>query len=114
MRTLRFLINKLNGWSVLSVIFILLILSPNIDILIHMFNKPNGNWLHIKAYLLKDYIINSAILVTMTGLFCTLAGTIMAWLISAYNFPLRNFFKWALILPLAIPPYIAAYTYNGI
>lgn len=27
---------------------------------------------------------------------------------------MRNFFKWAFILPLAIPPYIAAYTYNGI
>lgn len=114
MRTLRFLVNKLNSWSVLSVIFIVLILSPNIDILIHMFTKPNENWLHIKTYLLTDYIINSAILVVMTGVFCTLAGTIMAWLISAYNFPLRNFFKWALILPLAIPPYIAAYTYNGI
>lgn len=79
-----------------------------------MFTKPNENWLHIKTYLLTDYIINSTILVIMTGVFCTLAGTIMAWLISAYNFPLRNFFKWALILPLAIPPYIAAYTYNGI
>lgn len=114
MRTLRFLINKLNGWSVLSVIFIVLILSPNIDILIHMFNTPNENWIHIKAYLLKAYVINSAILVGMTAVFCMLAGTIMAWLISAYNFPLRIFFKWALILPLAIPPYIAAYTYNGL
>lgn len=114
MRTIRFLKNKLNGWSILSVIFIVLILSPNIDIMVHMFSEPNENWIHIKTYLLKDYVINSIILLVMTGVFCTLAGTIMAWLISAYDFPLRNFFKWALILPLAIPPYIAAYTYNGI
>ena len=28
-------------------------------------------------------------------------------------FHLGNFFRWALILPLAIPPYIGAYTYSG-
>jgi iron(III) transport system permease protein len=41
-------------------------------------------------------------------------GTTLAWLIAAYEFPLRKFFKWALILPLTVPPYIAAYTYNGV
>ncbi|MFP3381428.1 iron ABC transporter permease, partial [Bacillus sp. SIMBA_069] len=36
----------------------------------------------------------------------------LAWLIAAYDFPLRRFLNWAFVLPLAIPPYIAAYTYG--
>ncbi|SHN58938.1 iron(III) transport system permease protein [Fervidobacterium gondwanense DSM 13020] len=31
-----------------------------------------------------------------------------------YDFPLRNFFSWALVLPLAFPPYVGAYTYSNL
>ena len=41
------------------------------------------------------------------------AGTATAWLVTAHDFPGRRFFEWALILPLAVPAYIAAYTYAG-
>lgn len=104
----------INSWSILSFVFLLLILIPNINTLLHIFSKPNENWNHIKEYLLKDYVINTIKLITTTGLFTMLLGTLLAWIISVYEFPLRGFFKWALVLPLAIPPYIAAYTYNGI
>ena len=105
---------QINIWSGLSLVFIILILLPNLNILINIFNKANENWSHIKQYLLKDYIVNSLIIVVFTGLFTIIIGVSLSWIISAYNFPLRSFFKWAVILPLAIPPYIAAYTYSGI
>jgi iron(III) transport system permease protein len=90
------------------------VLIPNANILLNIFEPANENWNHIKEYLLQDYIINSTILVIFTGIFSILIGLIPAWLITQYEFPFRNFFKWALILPLAIPPYIGAYTYNGL
>ncbi|MDK2822639.1 MAG: iron(III) transport system permease protein [Clostridia bacterium] len=105
---------NLNIWSICSFIFIVLIILPNLNILLNFFSSPNENWNHIKEYLLKDYIVNSLKLIAFTGLFTILMGTSLSWLISAYDFPFRAFFKWALILPLAIPPYIAAYTYNGL
>ncbi|MFT9497621.1 ABC transporter permease [Anaerosolibacter sp.] len=105
---------NINGWSLLSMIFIILIILPNFQILGGIFKESNENWLHIKEYLLKDYMINSMILITITGIFTVIIGVSLAWVISVYDFPLRNFLKWALVLPLAIPPYIAAYTYNGI
>jgi len=108
------IIQQLNIWSIFSFIFILLIILPNLNILINFFHPPNENWSHIKQYLLKDYVFNSLKLIGFTGLFTILLGTSLSWLISVYDFPLRSFFKWALILPLAIPPYIAAYTYNGL
>lgn len=106
--------DNINIWTVLSFIFVMLIVLPNIHIIINIFQKPNENWAHIKQYLLKDYVMNSMTLITFTGLFTIFIGTSLAWLISVYDFPLRSFFKWSLVLPLAIPPYIAAYTYNGI
>jgi iron(III) transport system permease protein len=41
-------------------------------------------------------------------------GVPTAWLVTRYEFPGRQVLKWALILPLAIPTYIAAYAYSGI
>ncbi|WP_209125173.1 iron ABC transporter permease [Alkalihalobacillus sp. BA299] len=101
-------------WAVLSFIFITIILLPNIVIGIHFFAEANDNWYHIKEYLLFDIIYNTIILLVFTGIATTIIGTSLAWIVTVYKFPLRNFFKWGLILPLAIPPFIGAYTYHGI
>ena len=65
-------------------------------------NKENG----IKLI----EFLTSAIVLIFTVMFIIIIGTTLAWLISAYDFPFRKFLRWALILPLAIPPYIEAYT----
>ncbi|RDY29145.1 iron ABC transporter permease [Romboutsia weinsteinii] len=104
---------KFNGWAILSTIFILMIVIPNINVISYLFGEPNENWYHIKEFLLKDYIVNTIIICIFTGILTMILGTSLAWLTSAYEFPMRRFFRWALILPLSIPPYIAAYTYAG-
>lgn len=103
-----------NSWALLSLFFITLIILPNLSIVLSLFSPPTENWSHIKEYLLNNYIVNTLTLVLFTGLATMLIGVSLAWLISAYDFPFRRFFKWGLILPLAIPPYIGAYTYHGI
>ncbi|MGL5749305.1 MAG: iron ABC transporter permease, partial [Paraclostridium sp.] len=90
---------KFNGWAILSSIFMLMIILPNIDVIIHLFQKPNENWYHIKEYLLKDYIINTLIICVATGFLTMIIGTSLAWIVSAYEFPMRKFFRWGLILP---------------
>ena len=104
---------KLNIWSVLSILGVIMVLLPSLNIFANLLTPASENWLHIKEYLLKDYIRNSLILITFTGLFTVIIGVILAWLVSVYEFPFKNFFKWALILPMAIPSNIGAYTYNG-
>nr|WP_272495875.1 iron ABC transporter permease [Bacillus pinisoli] len=91
----------------------MLILLPNLLIATHFFSPPNENWQHIKDYLLLDIISNTLVLMTITGLLTTIIGTSLAWVVTVYQFPFRNFFRWGLILPLAIPPFIGAYTYHG-
>lgn len=105
---------QLNSWSLLSFIFIVIIFLPNLFIVAQFFTKPNENWYHIQEFLLNNLVINTLMLVAFTGFFSIMIGVSLAWFISAYDFPLKSFFKWALILPLAIPPYIGAYTYNGL
>ncbi|KZL92579.1 ABC transporter permease [Clostridium magnum] len=105
---------KVNSWEGLSFIFVLFVTLPCMYILLHLLDKPNENWYHIKTFLLKDYIINTLKIAVFTGIFTMITGTTLAWLIAAYDFPFRKFFKWSLILPLTVPPYIAAYTYSGI
>ncbi|RCW77266.1 ABC transporter permease [Saliterribacillus persicus] len=103
-----------NIWTLLSVIIVLLVIAPNISIFISFFVESSENWAHVKEHILPELLKNTTLLIIFTSIGTILIGTSLAWLISAYQFPGKNFFKWALILPLAIPPYIAAYTYNGI
>ncbi len=111
------MLNKIglkNKWSMISLLIIILILLPSIFIFLGLFNETSDNWIHIKTYLLKDYVINSFILTLFTGIFSIIIGVSLAWIVNAYDFKFKNFFKWALILPLAIPPYIGSYTYVGL
>ncbi|MBD2861541.1 ABC transporter permease [Paenibacillus oceani] len=101
-----------NAWVLLSAAGALAALVPSLYILIGLFRKPNENWQHIQEYLLLDYALESLRLVLGTVFFTVLIGVTLAWLVAAYEFPLRRFFAWAFVLPLAIPPYIAAYTYG--
>jgi iron(III) transport system permease protein len=105
---------QLNIWAILSLLFVSIILIPNFLIGFQLFTEPNENWQHIKDYLLRNYIYNTLVIVTLTGIATAIIGISLAWLITMYKFPLRNFLKWGLILPLAIPPYIGAYAYHGL
>lgn len=104
---------KINGWGWLSAFILLFLLLPIGIIISSVFSPVSENWQHIVDYMLKNYIINSTKLVVFSTLFSVSIGLYLAWIISAYDFPLRDFFKFIFILPLAIPPYIGAYTYNG-
>ncbi len=104
---------NMNGWVALSLIGAAVVLLPNLYILINIFQKGNENWQHIQQFLLKDTIVNTLSLITGTAVFSMIIGVTLAWLVVAYDFPLKSFFRWALILPMAIAPYIGAYTYSG-
>ncbi|WP_214827735.1 iron ABC transporter permease [Exiguobacterium sp. s26] len=105
---------QLNGWAILSFIALVFIVLPGVVVLVELFAPVNENWQHIREYLLPTYVRNTLFIMLATGLLTTIIGTSLAWFVTVYDFPFRRFFKWALILPLAIPPYIGGYTYHGI
>ncbi|MGM0901326.1 MAG: ABC transporter permease [Bacillota bacterium] len=111
-RVKRYAQKELNGWWIISMIGAAVILMPILFVFLELFQEPNKNWFQIREYLLQNYLFNTMSLVVLTGVLTSFLGITLAWLTTAYEFPLRNFFRWGLMLPLAIPPYIAAYTYR--
>jgi len=109
---MRDLKQQMNGWVILSLVGAAIVLLPNFSILANLFQPPNENWAHISEYMMADYALQSLWLVLFTGLFTVMIGVSLAWLVTAYDFPLKRLFRWAFVLPLAIPPYIAAFTYG--
>lgn len=103
---------RMSGWYIVTLIMAALIVLPTLYVLLELFKPESEKWAHVKEYLLADYIMGSLQLVLVVGFLATLIGVVFAWLIAAYDFPLRKLFRWALVLPLAVPPYIAAYTYS--
>lgn len=86
---------------------------PMLTIVSSIFTPAGENWLHIKNTLLPEYLINSALLVIGVAIGTLLLGVSTAWLTSMCRFPGKKYFVWMLLLPLAMPAYIIAYTYTG-
>jgi iron(III) transport system permease protein len=76
---------------------------------------PSGEvWQHLADTVLADYVTNSLLLMAGVTLGTLIGGVGTAWLTSMCRFPGRGFFEWALLLPMAMPAYIIAYTYTGL
>lgn len=110
----RDLKSNFNMLSVSSFFLIALIILPTLNISMKLFNETSENWSHIREYLLVEYIMNTVSIVAFGGILTFMIGTSLAWLVTAFDFPLRRFFKWGLLLPLSVPPYVAGFTYHGI
>ena len=101
---------EFNGWWMISLVGAVVILLPILFIFSSIFQEPNENWFHIRQYLLKNYVANTLILVVLTGIFTAFLGVTLAWLIAAYDFPLKRFFRWGLIVT-TIDPNFYCYLY---
>lgn len=70
-----------------------------------------GLWSHLAAHVLPQAAWNTLLLLVGVAAVAVPVGTVCAWLVSAYDFPGRRLFGWALLLPLAVPTYIVAFAY---
>ena len=109
-----FSIKKPNRWVVLTVLIALIMSLPVLVVGSAIFQPLNENWQHLKDFLLAEYVTNSLILMLGVSFGVLTMGVITAWLTSMCEFPHRRLFSWLLLLPLAIPAYIIAYTYTGL
>ena len=101
-------------WVALSVLIFCIFASPIFIVLGSLFGDYSNNWIHLYNYVLGGYLFNSFFLILGVSIISLVLGIGSAWLITNYNFFGKNFFDWALILPLAVPPYILAYTFTGL
>ena len=99
-------------WAVLLPALLLAL--PVLVIFASLLQPQTDIWQHLRQTVLADYVINSLLLAGGTGLGALLLGTGSAWLVSQYQFIGRRVLQWLLLLPLAMPAYIIAYTYTGL
>ena len=101
---------KLNSWFFLSFLISFFVLIPIITVFISFFENTSNYYEILKNTFLFEYIFNSLTLLISVLFFTFIIGTGTAYLVSFYRFPGSEFFKWALILSFAVPPYIYAYS----
>ncbi|MBK8339958.1 MAG: iron ABC transporter permease [Flavobacteriales bacterium] len=78
------------------------------------FHAPAPEWAHVFRDVLPVHLLETVLLLTGTVLLSVVIGVLSAWLVAAYAFPLRGLMRWMLVLPLAVPTYISAYTYAAL
>ena len=101
-------------WKILPFFVAGLFIAPVVIVFFSILGPYSGNWQHLVDYVLLDYVSTSLYLVGGVTLLALSIGISTAWVVTNYNFTGKAIFEWALILPLAIPSYILAYTFTGL
>ncbi|NJM65859.1 MAG: iron ABC transporter permease [Acaryochloris sp. RU_4_1] len=103
-----------NVWTVGVVGIAGLIATPVFVVFSSIFTNQRDAWEHLAAYVLQQYITNSLLLMLGVSGGVLGIGVGTAWLVTMCAFPGRRIFEWALLLPLAAPAYLLAYTYTDV
>ncbi|MGK7943717.1 MAG: ABC transporter permease [Microcystaceae cyanobacterium] len=101
------------SWIAFVILIALLIAAPILAILAGILTDASDIWQHLADTVLKEYIINSLLLMIGVGVGVIVLGVSSAWLVTLCRFPCDRLFQWALLLPLAAPAYLLAYTYTN-
>ena len=99
------------GATLFALALAALVLAPLANLVVIAARGDAEIWPHLAAYVLPVALTQTALLLAGVAFVTACLGIGAAWLVTAYDFPGRSLFAWALALPLAIPTYIVAYIY---
>ena len=104
-----------SGLLVLPALFVAALVSLPIVVTLLSLAQPAGPiWEHLRETVLNEYLLNTLLLMMLTGGLSLLLGVSTGWLIGACQFRGRVTLSWLLMLPLASPAYIVAYVYTDL
>ena len=95
-------------WSLLTVGIAVLVATPVVAVVIDAVRQaaspdlPRG---------LGAMVLTTLLLMVGVGVGTLVIGGGLAWLVTAYRFPLRDALAWLLVLPLAMPAYILGFVF---
>ncbi len=101
---------KYNIWFFGSLIVASMVAMPIITVFFSFFTETSDYIYLLKDTFLFEYIFNSIIILFFVIFLTFILGIFSAYFVSFYDFPLSNFFSWALILSFAVPGYIYAFS----
>ena len=108
-----FFIHKSFSLWILFSLFIAFFLSfPILSLIFNVVLNYNSEWNIVLNIEIWDYLFNSICIIFFQSIFVAFFGVICAWIVTTYDFPLRRIIDLFLLLPLSIPPYVAAIAYG--
>ena len=111
---MRLEIIQSNLWSLAIVLIASIVLSPIASLIFLSFGDSQGLWRHLFENVLIKYISTTiALMIGVLGL-SVIFGVTTAWIITRYNFFLKTYIDFLLILPAACPAYLVAYAYTDL
>jgi iron(III) transport system permease protein len=87
---------------------------PFVFLLAGLPGGESDHWRRVLSRMLPTYIWETTLVVGGSAGLAAIIGVALAWCVGLHDFPGRKAFEIVLLLPLAIPSYIAAYTYDGL
>ena len=81
---------------------------PVVAVVVLALNSESTAWAHLTQTVLAGWSLNTALLALGVAAGVLALGVPPAWLVTRYRFPARGWLEVLLVLPLAVPPYIAA------
>lgn len=101
-------------WLVVALLVALPTLLPVLGVVLSLLQPADQVTAHVWSNVVPRVTANTLWLVLGVAAGATVVGTSLAWLTARYDFPGRRWLSWALILPLAMPAYVAAVAYIGL
>jgi iron(III) transport system permease protein len=95
--------------QVAVILFSLAVAAPIIAIVWLAVTGGTGDLAHVAGTVLPRALMRTATLLVLISLATAVTGILAAWLTIAFDFPFRRILTVALVLPLAMPTYLAAY-----
>jgi iron(III) transport system permease protein len=114
MKYINWLYSGFNIWFVGIVSSCIILAAPIGLVFASVFFPQTEIWQHLYSTVLSDYIVNSLVLAFGVGGLVIVIGTALAWCVARYEFTGRRQLQWLILLPMAMPAYIIAYTYTGL
>jgi iron(III) transport system permease protein len=94
-----------------ALVVCLVVLLPVLTLAYIALTGTGDAWPHLAQNVLPQASATTFLLLAMVAAGTAAIGVGAAWMMVAYEFPLRRSLSWALVLPLAVPSYLAAYAF---
>lgn len=104
--------SRVSPLTIAAMLLSALVAMPLIAIFVIALTGGTNGWQHLLVNVLPRSGAQTLLLLLMTGAFTTITGVTTAWLVTMFDFPFRRLLSFALVLPLAIPSYLAAYAFG--
>jgi len=98
-------------WIALCGIPAWVVLMPALVVIFRAWEPQGDAWSRIVEFHLATYLWQTVLLVALVTGLAILFGVPAAWFVSVRDFPGRRALEWLLLLPLAMPGFVAAAAY---